>query len=103
MTEVLTSREPAEVLHEVRQNLFRAHRFHERRATRYVNRVNVTPTENDAGTSALMAMTYSYVLAAVLAHMNEAFGVDAAADMARFVEEMLRDGDFDDVNSDLRD
>lgn len=50
---------------------------------------------------ACMAANYSYTLAAALKLVQDHHGIEAAAHLAREVEEILTDGDFDDINADV--
>jgi hypothetical protein len=51
--------------------------------------------------AACMAANYAYTLAAALKLVQDHHGTDAAEQLAREVDEILTDGDFDDINADV--
>jgi hypothetical protein len=56
---------------------------------------------SDAHAGSLMAASYSYTLAAVLAWTERQFGAGYAAALAGVAEMILNDGDPDDLNADV--
>lgn len=62
---------------------------------------NVPDVVSDAYMASLMAMSYSYTLAAVLKVAQQELGEKAARRLAFEADEILTNGDFDNLNADV--
>lgn len=64
-------------------------------------RAEVTDTERDAYMGTLMAYGYCYTLAAVLGVAERELGPQSARRLATIADDILTNGDFDDLNADV--
>lgn len=94
---------------DLRRDLVKASALWEATSTAYTDQVMRARQEGatlpepvtDAHMASTMAMSYSYALAAVLKVASRDIGEDAARALAFEVDELLQNGDFDDINGDV--
>lgn len=103
--------EPAPAYHEtatgLRRTLAEAAEGWSKASERYLGLTHAQPpgetpaAVRDAYVGALMAYGYSYTLAAVLGVAEREFGPEVAERLASDADEILTNGDFDDLNTDV--
>lgn len=110
----MTTAEPATNYHttvdDFRRTLVSSSAAWEKMSTEHNDRIMRARTEggpevpgvvSDAYMASLMAMSYSYTLAAVLKVAERELGVEAARMLAFEADEILTNGDFDNLNADV--
>jgi hypothetical protein len=92
---------------EFRQQLVRAAEAWNKKKEEYFRQVQQPAAETpraalDAYAGTMMAGSYAYTLAAILGQAEREFGPQIARRLASAADEILTDGDFDDMNADVR-
>lgn len=92
---------------EFRQQLVRAAEAWNKQKEEYFRQVHQPAAETpravlDAYAGTMMAGSYAYTLAAILGQAEREFGPQIARRLASAADEILTDGDFDDMNADVR-